>query len=210
MFVRRKALAVCLGGALFAGTGVTLAMASDDKAESEISQAPQAAVAVERVIAENLGVFQRPRLDAEDLPTAAQREVLDPVLKDHPGVDISLAQRAETETGPVYLIPGRGTICQFGGGMIACGDSSQLKDPRGYALFRFSQHNPSATVNASGIVPDAVVGVSAVLEDGTKVAVPVRDNAYSSYIPTNSAKLVFEMDTDETLALDVPSEPSSK
>lgn len=200
-----KRAAVIAGGALAAIglTGVAVAASGEDAPQSS-------AQSVDANLREHLSLFRDANGPA--VVPSAIREVIDSSIgTTRAGADWRLAQAVNTPAGTVYVIPGDGTICQLGGGGIGCGDASSLgDDPRDFSLTGFSTAtNPEGTATVSGIVADNVRQIDAVQPDGSKIDVPVTDNVYGSFIPDDTAKLVFTTSTGETFVSDGPDIPTA-
>jgi len=167
------------------------------------------ATRVAAVIIAHLSLFRRP-LQGHPVatPPAWLRAVFNGPIGKATGGNLSLAREVSTQRGPVYVIPGNGTICQFGPGGGGCGPSAGLAtDPDGYVIFGSRATDPSAR-SISGIVPDDVVAISAVLQTGRTVSVPVTSNVVSSEIPAKVTALRFRTNDMGTLSLSVPSTPA--
>lgn len=69
-------------------------------------------------------------------------------------------------------------------------------------------NTPAHMIDASGIVGDDVTGIDVVLADGSKVNVPVSENAYSSLIPDTATELEYHTTDQGTLTANVPPTPT--
>lgn len=111
-------------------------------------------------------------------------------------VNVALARKADTDAGAFYIVPGRGTVCQIGGGTMACGDSAALStEPLGYQLFSHTADIPRNSIVVSGIAADNVTAIYAVQPDGTRIDVHISNNGYATVIPNSTDHI--EMDTTD-------------
>jgi hypothetical protein len=126
------------------------------------------------------------------------------------GANLELAKEVDTPTGPVYIVPGRGTICLAGTGGGACGPDNLLgQDPRAYVMFGRYQGVPQGDIGVAGIVADDVVRIDAVLADGTtRIPVPFSGNAFSAYIPADASKLEYHTTDHGIVVGNVAHEPA--
>lgn len=209
-----KRAAAIVGSLLAASamTGAAVAASSEKPgvSASTASAAPakQVASSVGASVRSELRVFRAAR--ASDALPAEIRVLISDQLASRTGANWQLARTVDTPTGPLYLVPGDGTICQIGAAGVACGDASKLgEDPRDYALSGFSLGvNPKGTVTVSGIVADDVRRIEAVQADGSRTAIPIAGNAYSSFVPRGTAKLVYSTSDGRQFVAEGPRVPA--
>lgn len=107
------------------------------------------------------------------------------------GANLALAREVATRDGAMDIVPGNGAVCQIGPGGIGCGPIANLS-PVGMYLVSASAEDPPGTRHVSGIAPDTVIGIDAVMADGSKTPIPMTDNAYAAAIGGNWTGLDFE------------------
>lgn len=119
------------------------------------------------------------------------RTLFDSDMGARAGANLALARDVTTHDGTLTVVPGNDAVCQIGPGGIGCGPVANLS-PVGMYLVTASAADAPDTRHVSGIVPDTVTGIEAVMADGSRVAIPITENAYAAAISGNWTGLDFQ------------------
>jgi len=196
--MRKRIAALALAALVLVCIGVEVAAATSNARTGRSDTSRVRGHALSRSITKNLSVFRHARLASDDIPAAAR--LFEAQAINHvDDLEWGASRRADTPTGPMFLVPGASHICQVGAG-IACGPTSHLAIPGSYILRTISGgFNPLGTVTVSGIVPDTVRSIDASTANGRTIVVEVRENAFSQVVPREVDRLAFHLRNGKTV-----------
>lgn len=155
-------------------------------------------------IYKHLALFRTSRRgQAEKLPAqfAVQFKQMD--RGERGGLDLSLARDVHTPEGPVWIVPGSQWICHFGAGSGGCFPIAKLATlPNEFLTWSYTTSR-GPTIMVTGIAPDDVLRIDAVLQTGKAIPVPIQSNVVGSHLPTTVIKLRFQTSDLGTLTIPV-------
>lgn len=134
--------------------------------------------AVDATTEQLLSVFRGPRTDADALPQP--RDAVRPTGDELPGEAYELSRRTDPAGGsdPVYLWPKNDGACFSTAGISSCADAEAIAR-REVVFGLYSGHAIEAgAIRLAGFARDGVEQLTAVLDGGETVAVPISDNAF--------------------------------
>jgi hypothetical protein len=149
------------------------------------------------------GILRRDPTGSDALSAAAATEMANSYPVKAHGMNLTLARRASTDAGTVWIVPGNGSTCLVideTPSATEAGSASCMQDADATA----GRLAMSIAVNASephrqfiaGLVPDGVDQAVAQLSDGSTRALVVRDNVYTAALVDATAASVSFTDAD--------------
>lgn len=202
MRLTRIRLATAVAAIVVGGAGATAIAAANEDAHpasaAVVSEAPQVVQSVDDQLKGQLHVFREDGSARSAVaPPAALAKVFNETQLSGPSgstANVALARRAITEAGEFYIVPGAGTVCQIGGGNMACGPSADLStDPLGYQVISRTIDTPDGKWIVSGIAADTVKSIVAIDSQGNRTPVEINNNAYASFVSDDTVS--FEAET---------------
>lgn len=187
-------VAVVLVALSVAGVAVSGAFPASTPSKPPAAPAGAAvATTVPQADAQALSVLARPRTAADAIPAG-----IAPTFSAASGANVELSRKVETPDGPVWLVPGTGSLCLVTRGGAVCGAAASAAEGRlaqeesveGAAPVKISEVE-SAPKEVSGVVPNGVETVTVHLLSGGTSTLTVHENVYMGVVGGSVSTVTF-------------------